>query len=65
MSTHLDDQSVFWAHVSSGRLLQAYITQPEAPLQLLNTAGEAAGALPKTEHGVCFIGKGRIKLWAL
>ena len=65
MSTYPDDQSVFWAHLSGGELLQAYITQPETPLQLLNTAGEAAGALPKAEHGVCFTGKGRIKLWAL
>lgn len=64
MSTYMDDQSVFWSHLGNGRI-QAYITQPEAPLQLLNTACEAAGALPKAEHGVCFTGKGRIKLWAL
>ena len=51
--------------MSSKWLLQAYITQPETPLQLLNAARQAAGALPKAEHGVCLSGKGRIKLWAL
>ena len=64
-STYLDGQSVFRSHMSSVRLLQAYITQPETPLQLLNTACEARRALPKAEHGVCFTGEGRIKLWAL
>lgn len=65
MSTCLDDKSVLRAHLSSRGLLQAHITQPEAPLQLVSTACKAAGARPKAEHGVCFIGKGRIELGAL
>ena len=65
MSAYTDDQSVLWAHLSCGQLLQAYIAQPEASLQLINAAGKARRALPKAEHGVCFIRKGRVKLWAL
>ena len=64
MSTYMDDQSVFWSHLGNGRL-QAYITQPETPLQLLDATCKATGGLSKAEHGVCFTGKGRIKLRAL
>ena len=61
-SGHLDSACIFQKHLSSWRVLQPYVTQPQPPLKLTHAVSMPRRD-PKARHGLSFIGKGSIKFW--